>query len=680
MNRILLIFLFAICFLSVANGDILLVPTTYETIQTAVNAVQDGDTIIVEDGEYEENVAANNVTFTIASRYILDGDTSHVDSTIIRALDDNEYYSPLRIYQELEDSIMVVGLSLTGGRLGMRGFGYFSQCGGGLYIEGGKFHIKHCTIFDNVATAGGGIYLDETVEGTIENCHIHQNRIKQIGGGICYSLDDDFDRTGYVRIENNYIHHNTAVDNTFQNTNGGGIGTMCQTTVAGYIHNNRIEHNEIYGRGGGILIGFTNLEPENRWEISANIISHNSASWGGGVRVSGVDRLNFHHNTVEENSATPGWGNGLSLENVFSSVNNIHHNLFRNNVGLLGGAIATQAKSHIYQNMFIGNQARHMSAVYFWNENNRDSVAVNVDHNVFVGHRLDDENPESYRAALSVYSTWNYLFLRQNDFLGNNSYAAGLHDNQIELQPGNMEADSNYWGDPSGPFHSEENPNGLGDMVRDNISILPFSTTPFTAPDSINILYPPDNQEYAQNIVFIWWNRTDDMTTLEPLQYVVQLAEDDEFEEYEEYSAGMDTILLIDSLDFGRTYYWRIYAEDSFELRGYSETRSFFINENSSPESSTGAVPQSWEILSPYPNPFNDSIRFYVAVPDDAVFFIEVYDILGRKAGTIFNGTLSPGYYPFTWRARSNNTSGVYFLRLNSTSGTATNKKIMFIK
>ncbi|MDP8208982.1 MAG: hypothetical protein P9L92_20130, partial [Candidatus Electryonea clarkiae] len=460
------------------QSEIIIVPTDYESISEAIEHADDGDTVLIENGDYHENVVARNQTFTLASRYILDHDTSHIDSTILHADDNNETYSPLRIYLEDENSVRISGLSITGGRLTLDGY-LPNQNGGGIYINNGRFHIDRCHIFNNLAFHGGGIYFDEA-EGVVEYCSIYNNLFKVCGGGICFSLDEavEGDRAGHVLIRNNHIFNNTYVD-TVYNSWSGGIGISCQWAVRGIIRDNIIENNVVKQDAGGIGIGFSMLMLGNVWEVSGNVISFNSAQWNAGVLAANVDTLYFFSNTVESNSATLAWGGGLSIYTPLSHYNNIYHNIFRNNSGNSGGAILTKANAHIHHNMFIGNRDGRVSAIKVWTGNIYDRLQVNVNHNIFVNNSPLD-NPEDYIAAVSAYTTDNIINLKHNDFIGNRGYAVGLPEPDVRL-PGEIYADSNYWGDPSGPYHSEENPNGLGDTVRSNISIEPFSTTPFTA-------------------------------------------------------------------------------------------------------------------------------------------------------------------------------------------------------
>ena len=64
-------------------SQIIWVPDDYETIQEAIIASSDGDTVIVEVGTDYENINYWGKAITVASRFILDGDEDHILNTII---------------------------------------------------------------------------------------------------------------------------------------------------------------------------------------------------------------------------------------------------------------------------------------------------------------------------------------------------------------------------------------------------------------------------------------------------------------------------------------------------------------------------------------------------------------------------------------------------------------------
>ena len=42
------------------------------------------------------------------------------------------------------------------------------------------------------------------------------------------------------------------------------------------------------------------------------------------------------------------------------------------------------------------------------------------------------------------------------------------------IQSPSINAQNNYWGDPSGPYHPTQNPSGRGDRVSDNVNFRPW--------------------------------------------------------------------------------------------------------------------------------------------------------------------------------------------------------------
>ncbi|MCB0292955.1 MAG: hypothetical protein KDH97_22060, partial [Calditrichaeota bacterium] len=59
------------------------IPTDHPTIQAGINTAADGDTVLVAEGIYFENISFRGKAITVASRFLLDGDTSHIANTVI---------------------------------------------------------------------------------------------------------------------------------------------------------------------------------------------------------------------------------------------------------------------------------------------------------------------------------------------------------------------------------------------------------------------------------------------------------------------------------------------------------------------------------------------------------------------------------------------------------------------
>ncbi|MGE5497017.1 MAG: T9SS type A sorting domain-containing protein, partial [Syntrophothermus sp.] len=74
-------------------------------------------------------------------------------------------------------------------------------------------------------------------------------------------------------------------------------------------------------------------------------------------------------------------------------------------------------------------------------------------------------------------------------------------------------------------------------------------------------------------------------------------------------------------------------------------------------------IPEDFTLYQNYPNPFNPStsIKFYI--PAASAVKLELYNVLGVKVASVFEGNLEKGSHIFTFDG-SGYASGVYFARL----------------
>lgn len=68
--------LFLLLSFAVTNAQILYVPADHPTIQEAIDAASEGDTVLVAEGTYYENIRFEGKAITVASQFLIDGDTS----------------------------------------------------------------------------------------------------------------------------------------------------------------------------------------------------------------------------------------------------------------------------------------------------------------------------------------------------------------------------------------------------------------------------------------------------------------------------------------------------------------------------------------------------------------------------------------------------------------------------
>lgn len=144
------------------------VPDDYSTIQAAIDAAGNGDCIVVSDGIYFENLEIVGKEITLASEYYVDGDTLHIDNTIIDGsqLRDRTVGSVISILPGTNPNLesLVTGFTIThgSGRTITQTQGdqtIQKRVGGGLYIESSDPVITKNKIIENEAEdEGGGSY------------------------------------------------------------------------------------------------------------------------------------------------------------------------------------------------------------------------------------------------------------------------------------------------------------------------------------------------------------------------------------------------------------------------------------------------------------------------------------------------------------------------------------------
>jgi hypothetical protein len=78
-------------------------------------------------------------------------------------------------------------------------------------------------------------------------------------------------------------------------------------------------------------------------------------------------------------------------------------------------------------------------------------------------------------------------------------------------------------------------------------------------------------------------------------------------------------------------------------------------------------IPQTFELLNNYPNPFNPTTTIKFELPEASEVSLKIYDVLGREVATLIDKGLAAGYYNYNWNA-SGLSSGMYIYRISATS------------
>jgi len=158
--------------ISICDARILNVPEDYQTIQAGIDSSSDGDTVLVQPGEYQENVFIRTSSITLTSRFIFDSDQETIDSTVI---DGRQRESVIRV--DVNEACTIRGFTIRNGQ---------SHRGGGISVSraGDLVLLEDLRVNDNVGTVfGGGVYTGDRVNVELNRVSFFRNRGGS-GGGI----------------------------------------------------------------------------------------------------------------------------------------------------------------------------------------------------------------------------------------------------------------------------------------------------------------------------------------------------------------------------------------------------------------------------------------------------------------------------------------------------------------
>ena len=237
----------------------------------------------------------------------------------------------------------------------------------------------------------------------------------QYGGGIHMHY------AGGVRIIDNTISSNSA-------QSGGGIYCLKSTPL---IQGNNIVNNTATARGGGLCF-FRSL-----LQVIGNVIDNNSADLhGGGIEITeGYDIL-IRDNTITNNSADS-LGGGVCCYYLGEAM--IRSNIIESNAAKCGGGICNWH----FEVTVMFNTIRNNVALYFGG-----------------GYYCNDGYPGQSILCNNIEDNVNY----------------GVYNADTSML---LDAENNWWGDVTGPYHPTMNPNGQGDWVSDHVDYDPWLDHPF---------------------------------------------------------------------------------------------------------------------------------------------------------------------------------------------------------
>jgi len=320
--------------LALMHGQIIHIPDDYSSIQEGIDAAQEGDTVIVSEGVYFENLQIIGKTITLASQFLLDADTSHISRTIIDGskTSNPDMGSTVFIQNVDGNSLLLAGLTLQGGT----GFNYENSFqGGGIAMLHSSGTIRNNIIEKNsIDAAEGGSCGIGVGLGASDTLNFHNNIVRNntshsegMSAGACLFRVAGKDAAFY--IHDNLISHNSITSSGSYKVVGGGIYIESEYSYGAdvQVYNNTITYNEIHcksSHGGGMYVVFGNekVSPVGPTQVRIyNNLIHNNYSQdvGGGIAIWNMAKylqpgLEYPHdpilinNTITDNVAADGSG------------------------------------------------------------------------------------------------------------------------------------------------------------------------------------------------------------------------------------------------------------------------------------------------------------------------------------------------------------------------------------
>jgi hypothetical protein len=342
---------------------------SYGTLQEAVNAATEGDTLKVKGTCDGDTTITKSLTIAGQGHAILDGenDEEHRGSVVYVAayelLPGSDYETS---YHDV--IVAITGLTITGGNGGPAAETIATddgtRFGGGLLNDGGSVTLTNSKVSGNAlsgsgAKLGGGIFtygysglklIKTTVSGntapqgggiagTFGDATLTSSTVSgNTGGGIYGGQGGDWALTGST-VSDNHGSGITVVEGSVtltdskvsDNTTGGSGGGIGGAEASVRLTGSTVSDNTAGGEGGGITLNFGTTTLTN------STVSGNTATRGGGL-ASGADLILNGASSVSRNMASE-QGGGIYQDGGWSLTMNGSSTVSRNTSAGTGGGI-----------------------------------------------------------------------------------------------------------------------------------------------------------------------------------------------------------------------------------------------------------------------------------------------------------------------------------------------------
>ena len=238
-----------ILFINILTAQIINIPQDYPTIQEGINAANNGDTVLVDPGVYKENLSIWYKAITLASQFIISGDSSLINNTIIDG-DTSGAVLDIFVYCQGQSTSEINGFRITNGK---------SNEGGGV------------NIWQAQPSMGTVVILKSLL--------IDNNKANFRGGGISATTWCKADSSYILNLQNVIIASNNL---TGLMAKGGGLYCDSINIVLQNVTINNNQTTYVYGLGGGAYFLNSQVYLINTSIFSNEVHTGAMQEWAGG--------------------------------------------------------------------------------------------------------------------------------------------------------------------------------------------------------------------------------------------------------------------------------------------------------------------------------------------------------------------------------------------------------------
>jgi hypothetical protein len=399
------------------------VPAEAPTIQAAIDAAVDGDTVLVTPGTFFETIDFHGKAITVRS-------AEGPDVTVIDARGAGSVVS----FRSGEPRAAVLsGFTIRGG--------FNAYSGGGIYIGSSSPTIRDNVITENHSCTGVGVYSSFGSPLILGN-KITRNSVTGCTGG--WGIGVYIGGNSAAEIVGNEISNNTG-----SAASGGGVALFA--AGAAVVTGNVITGNTTSGPagcgwGGGIIsANFSEAK------IINNLVVGNSACSGGGVYWMGsTGSTVFVNNTVADNEASASWP-GVYVSG-FDSRNQVQNNII---TAKSGAAFYCQNAASVSSPVLRANDVFSAQGAAY---GGTCADQTGVDGNISADPRFIDARAGDYRVGMSspVVDAGNDAapYLPPTDLAGGERIVDGNGDGSAHVDIGAHEYHNHAPSADAGPNQS----------------------------------------------------------------------------------------------------------------------------------------------------------------------------------------------------------------------------------